>query len=227
MAEVDHQIGVLLDHLDTAGLADDTLVVLTSDHGDQMGDHWLLEKLGWWDESYHVPLIVADPRPAADGSRGTVVDAFTESVDVMPTMCEWMGIEVPIAVDGRPLQPFLRGDGAPVDWRTEAHWQWDFRDPVGHVAEDTLGLTLEQCTLDVVRSAHHKYVHLGDGSWLSFDLDADPDQLDGRTGADDDRGAVADARGRLVSWRMRHDDRTLTGHRITTSGLYSRRDPRR
>ena len=52
------------------------LVVLTSDHGDQMGDHWLIEKLGWWDESYHVPLIVRDPRPEADARRGAVLRAL-------------------------------------------------------------------------------------------------------------------------------------------------------
>ena len=46
-----------------SGLAESTLVVLTSDHGEMGGDHWLLEKLGYWDESYHVPLIVVDPRP--------------------------------------------------------------------------------------------------------------------------------------------------------------------
>ena len=54
-----------------SGLAESTLVVLTSDHGEMGGDHWLLEKLGFWDESYHVPLIVVDPRAEADGGRGT------------------------------------------------------------------------------------------------------------------------------------------------------------
>ena len=53
-----------------AGLAESTLVVLTSDHGEMGGDHWLLEKLGFWDESYHVPLIVVDPRAEADGAVG-------------------------------------------------------------------------------------------------------------------------------------------------------------
>lgn len=228
MAEVDHQLAILLDHLDASGHGADTLIVLTSDHGDQMGDHWLVEKLGWWDESYHVPLIVVDPRAEADASRGTVVDAFTESVDVMPTLCQWLGTEVPVIVDGRPLQPFLHGLEAPADWRTEAHWQWDFRDPVRHRAEDRLGLTMEQCGLDVVRTATHKYVHFGDGSSLLFDLTSDPDQLVDRAGDPSAAADQVDLLGRLVSWRQRHDDRTLTGTRITAKhGLVSRRDPRR
>jgi arylsulfatase A-like enzyme len=227
MAEVDDQLARLFAHLDGRGLTDETLIVLTSDHGDQMGDHWLVQKCGWWDESYHVPLIVVDPRPEADATRGTAVDRFTESVDVLPTLCQWIGADVPVAVDGRSLQPFVVRGEAPADWRTEAHWQWDFSDPVEHRAEDAFGLTMEECCLDVVRGAHEKYVHLGDGSCLYFDLDDDPDQLVDRSTDPARVAAVSAARGRLLTWRLRHDDRTLTGHRITEDGLVVRHDPRR
>jgi arylsulfatase A-like enzyme len=228
MAEVDDQVGRVLDHLERRGLAEDTLVVLTSDHGDQMGDHWLLEKLGWWDESYHIPLLVADPRPAADATRGSVVDAFTESVDVLPTICDWLGVETPVEVDGRSLRPFLHAGVAPADWRSEVHWQWDYRDPVHHLAEDLFGLTMEQCAIDVVRGHDHKYVHLASGESLYFDLREDPDQLIDRCSMPTAQAEVSEARARLLDWRMRHDDRTLTGHRLTAaSGLVVRRDPRR
>ena len=82
--EVDDGLAPLFEYLVRSGLAETTLVVVTSDHGEMGGDHWLLEKLGFWDESYHVPLIVVDPRPEADGARGSVVGAVTESVDVLP-----------------------------------------------------------------------------------------------------------------------------------------------
>ena len=68
--EVDDGLAPLFEYLDRSGLAESTLVVLTSDHGEMGGDHWLLEKLGFWDESYHVPLIVVDPRAEADGGAG-------------------------------------------------------------------------------------------------------------------------------------------------------------
>ena len=60
-SEVDDQLGRLFGYLDAQGLASSTLVVLTSDHGEMGGDHWLVEKCGYWDESFHVPLIVRDP----------------------------------------------------------------------------------------------------------------------------------------------------------------------
>ena len=232
MAEVDDQLARLFAALEAHGLTDDTLVVLTSDHGEQAGDHWLVQKLGWWDESYHIPLVVVDPRPEADATRGSVVEQVTESVDVMPTLCTWLGAEVPIAVDGRELQPFLHPgpDGVvavPEHWRTEAHWQWDFGDPVHHLAEDFFGYTMEQCTLDVVRGAHHKYVHFGTGDTLFFDLDDDPDQLVDRAGDPAVASRRADAAGSLLSWRMRHMDRTVTGTRLTKRGVVTRRDPRR
>ena len=232
MAEVDDQLARLFAHLEATGLAEDTLIVLTADHGDQMGDHWLVEKLGWWDESYFIPLIVVDPRPEADATRGTVVDAVTESVDLMPTMLTWIDREVPVNCDGRELQPFLHAgpDGvvtAPPDWRTESHHQWDFRDPVNHVGEDLLGITMEQCTIDVLRGPDSKYVHFGNGDALFFDLTADPAQI---VDAVDDPAVaerVSAARSRLLTWRIRHMDRTLTGHKISSKrGLVVRRDPR-
>ncbi|NIR39236.1 MAG: sulfatase-like hydrolase/transferase, partial [Actinobacteria bacterium] len=74
---------------------DDTLVVFTSDHGEQLGDHWLFGKYGYFDQAFHIPLIVRDPRPGADAGRGRRVDRFTENVDVMPTILDLLGADVP------------------------------------------------------------------------------------------------------------------------------------
>ena len=70
IAEIDHQFGAVFAELRRTGQWDDTLIVFTSDHGEQLGDHHLLGKLGWFDQSYHLPLIIRDPDAAA---RGRVV----------------------------------------------------------------------------------------------------------------------------------------------------------
>ena len=67
ISEVDAQIGRLLDGLAGAGAADDTVIVLTSDHAEMLGDHWALGKFGYFDQSFHVPLIIADPRRGRGG----------------------------------------------------------------------------------------------------------------------------------------------------------------
>src|SRR5258706_14258866 len=109
LAEVDDHIGLLLDWLDATGQADETIVVFTSDHGENLGDHYMLHKLGWFDQSYHVPLIVRGPGVGVAANR--TVDAFTEHVDVLPTICELLDSEVPLQCDGRALTPWLRGSG--------------------------------------------------------------------------------------------------------------------
>ena len=82
------------------------------------------------------------------------VDELTED----RVLLEAVGAPIPGQCDGRSLAPFLAG-AAPVAWRDEAHWEFDFRDPSNDDAEQALGLTLHQCALNVVRGERYKYVH--------------------------------------------------------------------
>jgi arylsulfatase A-like enzyme len=217
MTEVDAQLGRLFDGLRASGSWDDTLVVLTSDHGEQLGDHWLTEKLGWFEQSYHIPCIVRDPD--APHAYGTVVaDRFTENVDVMPTVLEWLGLRVPVQCDGRSLLPLVRGD-ATASWRDGAFWEWEFRDPIGGWAEQLLDLTMDQCAISVLRDAHGKYVHFTGLAPLFYDLDADPHELVNRA---DDPAYAATVLGyaqRMLSRHMEHVDQTLTGLLVTAAGV--------
>ncbi len=229
--EVDDQLARLFDYLDATGLAQDTLVVFTSDHGEMGGDHWLFEKLGYWDESYRVPLIIRDPDQGA--ARGRVVTAFTESVDVLPTICRWLGIDAPLQADGYALQPFLADDGLPDDdmpehWRTEAHWSWNFSNPGSRLAE-LFGLPMARCRLDVQRGADVKYVQFAaDASVLPpllFDLSADPEQLHDLVSTEGAATLGWQASDRLAQWRMRTEERTLSGTMLTRSrGMVVARD---
>ena len=153
MSEVDAALGRLFAFLKKTGRWGDTLIVFTSDHGEQMGDHWLLGKCGYFDASYRIPLIIRDPRASADATRGKIVESFTENVDIMPTMLEAIGAGIPLQCDGRSLRPFLERGTTPASWRTEAHWEFDFRDPADDAAERRLDLTLHQCTMNIVRAA--------------------------------------------------------------------------
>ena len=226
MSRVDAEIGRLMEFLRASGLIDRTLVIFTSDHGEQMGDHWLLGKGGYFDESFHIPLIVRDPRPRADAGRGRVVERFTESVDVVPTLLSAIGAEVPPACDGRDLAPFLDGEPPPANWRTEAHWEYDFRNAAGDAAERALGLTLHQCALAVVRGEAWKYVHFTALSPLFFDLAADPGEFVNRAADPVRAGEVLAAAQKLLSWRMNHEDETLTHIALTSRGPVSRPSPR-
>ncbi|HLU41818.1 MAG TPA: alkaline phosphatase family protein [Microthrixaceae bacterium] len=226
VTEVDHQVGRVLDHLDATGMADDTLVVLTSDHGEQLGDHWLVEKLGFFDQSFHIPLIVRWP---AGGRAGATVDAFTENVDVLPTILDLVGSRPPDFCDGASLRPFVEGDGAaPPTWRQAVHWEYDFRDPTSDLVEAVLGLRQDQACLAVLRSDHGKYVHFAGGlPPLWFDLDDDPHELVDRSTDPAATAKVLDHAQQLLTLRLEHADPRLANTRATADGTVHRADPPR
>jgi arylsulfatase A-like enzyme len=224
MSEVDAAIGRVIAALKETGRWETTLIVFTSDHGEQMGDHWLLGKCGYFDASYRVPLIVRDPRqPQAHGS---VVDDFTENVDIMPTMLDALGLDVPVQCDGRSLAPFLEGKGAPGNWRQEAHWEYDFRNPADDAVEKHLDLTLHQCTLNVVRGRRYKYVHFTKLPPLFFDLERDPHEFEDRARDPAYLPLVLEHAQKLLSWRMNHDEQTLTHIALLDKGPVHRAAPR-
>jgi arylsulfatase A-like enzyme len=222
MNEVDDQIGRVLDWLESTGAIDDTLVLLTCDHGEQLGDHWLTQKLGWFDESYRIPLIIRDPRAKADGSRGTTVDAFTENVDVMPTLLDWLGLDpLPLQCDGCSLLPFVHG-GPPKDWRDEVRWEFDFRIP--QLRPHPLGMRMDQAILAVVRTADRKYVHFPTLSNVLEDLVEDPDELRDVSADPSYRDDLVAMKDRMLNWRIEYAERTLGGMMLTSDGVYEGRD---
>ena len=226
VSRVDAEIGRLMAFLRETGLLDRTLIIFTTDHGEQLGDHWLLGKGGYFDESYAIPLIIRDPRASADAGRGRVVTRFTESVDIMPTLISAIGGEIPVACDGADLGPFLRGESAPASWRTEAHFEYDFRDPADDGAERALGLTLHQCALTAIRGETWKYVHFTRLPPLFFDLAADPCEFDDLAADPAAAPRVLAAAQKLISWRMNHEDAALDHIALTPSGPLSRPSPR-
>ncbi len=218
MTEVDDCLGRVFAYLDETGQWDNTLVVFTSDHGEQLGDHYLLGKVGYFDESFRIPLVIRDPE--APGA-GRIEDAFTESIDVMPTILDWLGGAVPRTVDGASLAPFLRGE-QPDGWRTELHYEYDFRDVHYSKPESFLGLGMDECSLCVVQDAAAKYVHFASLPPLFFDLARDPHQFHNLADDPAESGRVRDYAQRALSWRLRHADRTLTHFRATPEGLERR-----
>jgi arylsulfatase A-like enzyme len=223
MTEVDDQLGRLFQYLKDSGQWDNTLIVLTSDHAEQLGDHHLLGKLGYFDQSYHIPMIIRDPSREADGTRGTLVEQFTETIDTMPTLLEWLGLPIPRTCDGHSLLPFVREGCAPQDWRTEVHYEFDFRNIYYSQPESALGLHMDDCSLAVIQDQDFKYVHFAALPPLFFDLRRDPNQFVNLADNPDYAPQMLVYARKMLDWRMRHADRTLTGYAASPEGLRSRR----
>jgi len=218
--QCDDQLGRLLDYLENTGRLDDTVVVLTSDHGDYLGDHYLGEKGLWHDCSVKVPLIVMDPDSRADATRGTSCDALVEAIDMLPTVIDIHAGPSAVAnqnhiLEGHSLLPYIRGledasqssETQPVN-REYAVSEFDFSlTPV----RESLGLTIDQCRWYVIIDQRWKYVAFtGDFRPVLFDLDNDPDELDdlGDSQQVEHREVINRMESRLREWFERNSQRT-------------------
>ena len=225
MSEVDANIGRIIEALKASGAYDDTLIIVTSDHGEQLGDHWLWGKGGYFDASYRIPLMIRDPKVAARANAGSRISAFTENIDIGPSILDWLGLPVPQMWDGRSLMDLAHGE-TPGQWRDHVFWEYDFRDIETFRAETVLGLQPDQCTLNVYRDAHYKYVHFSSLPPLLFDLRNDPDEFENIADRPDMIATVAEYAGKLLSHRMLHAERTLTKSKLTEAGVIHHSGPR-
>ncbi|MDJ0825403.1 MAG: sulfatase-like hydrolase/transferase [Rhodobacter sp.] len=203
--QCDDQLGRVLDHLETSGAMAETMIVLTSDHGDYLGDHWMGEKMFMHDCSVKIPLIVYDPSTEADATRGTVCDALVESIDLAATFIETAGGTVPEEwVEGRSLAPFLRGE-TPADWRQVAISEYNYA--VTPTAR-TLGVSDADARLFMAFDGRFKLIHFEGGFRpMLFDLQTDPDEFVD-LGQSADHGEVLDRLYRhLNAWARRQSQR--------------------
>ena len=124
IAELDIWVGRMLDKLDELGLANNTLVIFTSDHGEMLGAHGMREKNVFYEESVHVPLLVRFPGRI---KPGTVVDAPVSMVDLFATILDYCG-QSPHASDGESLRRYIEGKDKANDPFAISEWNW--RGPV-------------------------------------------------------------------------------------------------
>lgn len=192
--QLDDHLGRLFDFLQETERDLDTLVVFTSDHGDYLGDHWLGEKELFHDAVVKVPLIVVDPRPEADLTRGHVREELVEAIDLIPTFLNALGLpQAPQWLEGRSLQPLLHAATSPEDWREAVFCEntYAFRDAV----RLPLKQRVDKCWMSMVRTVRWKYVHFDGFRPQLFSLSDDPHEL---TDLGDDP-AHAEVRSRLAS----------------------------
>jgi choline-sulfatase len=110
---VDAEIGRVLTALDAGGERDNTIVVMTSDHGEGRGRHQMVLKNYLYDEAARVPLVVSWPGHIASGKRNET--HLVSGTDIMPTLCDYAGVKTPPRVVGRTLRPLL--EGKRTEWR--------------------------------------------------------------------------------------------------------------
>lgn len=203
ITELDHSIGVLFDYLKASGQWDSTLIVFSSDHGTCLGDHYLAGKPHFYDATIRVPMIIRDPSPAADVTRGTQTDGFAEGVDIAPTICQFLGVPPHPRFQGRSMLAYLRGEQE-ASLKQEIFYEFYYY----NLLRDTSGVLPEACRLWLIRDKHFKYVQFGEEMMPAqlFDLRRDPGEFENLAGREEYASVVADYCQRLIRWRIRNED---------------------
>ncbi len=161
---VDENIGRVMDYLEKNGLAENTIVVYTSDQGFYLGEHGWYDKRFMYEESMRTPLIVRYPKK---GNKGVVSKELVQNIDFAATFLECAGVDVPEDMQGRSLLPLLK-DGKAENWRDALYYHY-YEYPGIHAVKRHYG----------VRTDRYKLIHFYHdvNKWELYDLKNDPSEM--------------------------------------------------
>jgi arylsulfatase A-like enzyme len=187
---IDDQVKRILQCLEETGLADNTVIIYSADHGGMLGGHRLFNiGMHMYEETYHIPLLVSWPRvtPAA-----SVCHSYVSLVDIMPTLLHIGGAEVPEGIDGRLLTSFLKG-GTVDNWPDDVYAEF-------HGYESAL------CTIRMVRTKSWKYVYNPCSEDELYDMKSDPFELNNVASKLGYKHELRRMKARLVKWLRQTND---------------------
>ncbi|AWW32658.1 sulfatase [Echinicola strongylocentroti] len=160
---VDENVGRLLDYLEENGLAENTIVVYTSDQGFYLGEHGWFDKRFMYEESFRTPLMIKWPGVIKEGSRNT---DLVQNLDFAETFLDAAGVTIPKEMQGKSMLPLLKGEK--VEWREALYYHY-YEYPGIHAVKRHNG----------VRTDRYKLIHFyyDVDEWELYDLEKDPQEM--------------------------------------------------
>ncbi len=160
---VDNNVGRVLDYLDENGLAENTLVVYTSDQGFYMGEHGWFDKRFMYEQSLRTPLVMRFPKGMNAPKK---VEELVQNIDYAPTFMELAGLDIPSEMQGKSLVPLVKGTKS--DWRDAIYYHY-YEYPGAHSVKRHYG----------IRTDRYKLIHFYKDidTWELFDLQTDPAEM--------------------------------------------------
>ena len=217
---IDDQVGEILSVLERKGLMDNTMIALTSDHGDHLGDHRLLQKSGvtFYEGSVRVPFIVSYPEAFPVGAA---CSELVETIDLPATFLDVAGLASPETMQGRSLVGLAEGKIS--DWRDDAFSEIDLTiNPLQYGPRDPNARDY----VAMIATRDWKYVHFPNlGIGELYDLVNDPHELDNLFYEPEYAGKVSEMRLRLLN-RFMANQRPFVGERTLTFREHYERDHR-
>jgi arylsulfatase A-like enzyme len=186
-SQVDHALGRILWSLETSGQADNTIIVLTSDHGELMGSHSLLAKMAMYEESVRVPFLLRAPFRQNSQLR---VEQPVSNISIVPTLLELLGHDPGDRLQGQSLLPVLTGARPKPD---DAFVEWT-------------GPQSDPCARAVVTVDGWKLALYDKDTCLLFDRNKDPLELENLYYRRDSRDVIRRLCGKIEDWQKRTGD---------------------
>ena len=183
---VDESVGAVLDYLKEEGLDESTLIIYMGDNGFSFGEHGLIDKRHFYEESVKVPFLVRCPELMEGGQT---IDKMIQNIDVAPTILELAGLQKPEQMQGRSIVPIIKGEDP--EWRDrifyEYYWEYAFpQDP----------------TMHGVRTERYKLIRYH-GVWDTnefYDLQEDPHEMNNLIASPEHQGLIRQLSGEIYDW---------------------------
>ena len=193
IAAVDESVGTLLDYLDEAGLAENTVVVYTSDQGFFLGEHGWFDKRFIYNESFKTPLLIRWPGVVEPGSTS---DQMVQNLDFAQTFLEMAGIEAPSDMQGESMVPLLKGDIK--GWDRDAVYYHYYEYPAVHMVKRHYGIVTREYKLV------HFYYDVDE--WELYDRQKDPMEMKNEYNNPAYADVVSEMKEKLAKMRVKYGD---------------------
>lgn len=163
IASVDEGVGQVLDYLDETGLAENTIVIYTSDQGFYLGEHGWFDKRFMYEESFRTPLVMRYPKEI---KPRTVNNKLVQNIDLAPTFLDYAGIAIPKGIQGESFRKLISGETD--KWRDAVYYTY-YEYPSIHMVKRHYGVATERYKLI------HFYYDIDE--WEMYDLETDPMEM--------------------------------------------------
>lgn len=207
ISQIDAEIGRILQTLKELGVADNTIIVFSSDHGDQLLEHGIMGKNCFFESSVRVPLMVTWPSHVQPGRH----DVLVEAIDVLPTLFELAGLSEPLECQGRSFAPLTTGSGAYTP--RQAVFSENIIPEVitggkldMHFEKGRGVAGIRHPDAKMVRTSRWKYNYYPDGYAELFDLETDPTERVNLAGQAEHRQVESEMKDRLLKWLTTADE---------------------
>ena len=201
VSHIDDEVGLILKTLEETGLAENTIVIFTSDHGDQLLEHGVHGKNVFFESSVHVPLMISFPKHIHPGEY----DNLVMSIDVLPTLFEMLGLEKPYHCHGHSLVPLIDGKNRPYKAREYVFSENVMPEVFANVfnyekGRGVMGVTHPDGKM--VRTKRWKYNYYGTGESELYDLKNDPNEKTNLAQDPQYKNIANEMKGHILDWLL-------------------------